>query len=102
MRVLAAVRPAPSVALRVSRGCREGKPSRLPTSGGRRYTGALRASGGVLPGAGLPVGVVLAEARPGRVFTGHCARPSSDGLAAFVVDALPGHWGQVRDCRWAG
>jgi hypothetical protein len=52
------------------------------------------AHGGVLRrSAGLPVGVVPAAARPGRVIHGPLRPPILDGLAAFVVDALPGHWG---------
>jgi hypothetical protein len=30
---------------------------------------------------------------PGRVIHGPLRPPILDGLAAFVVDALPGHWG---------
>jgi hypothetical protein len=41
----------------------------------------------------LPVGVVPAAARPGRVIHGPLRPPILDGLAAFVADALPGHWG---------
>ena len=40
-----------------------------------------------------PVGVVPAAARPGRVIHGPLRPPILDGLAAFVVDALPGHGG---------
>ena len=37
--------------------------------------------------------VVPAAARPGRVIHGPLRPPILDGLAAFVADALPAHWG---------
>jgi uncharacterized membrane protein YdbT with pleckstrin-like domain len=43
--------------------------------------------------AWLPAGVVPAAARPGRVIHGPLRPPILDGLAAFVIDALPGHGG---------
>jgi len=53
---------------------------RLPPCAGRPHGGARRAPGGVLPGARLPVGLVQAAARAGRISAGRGR--SSGGHAA--------------------